>query len=293
MDKKELIREAEKKRFQQLLEFTTYNKDLNRGGVETGTLVDEADEDNNQPQDAAPVPDANAGAEGSTPDMTGGAPMSPDAGVSADPMGGADMGGGMPPMDGAADPNAAPQGDPNAQGGAPQTPQGFNPQDAAPMGGDVTPEDFEGGVNPDDEVVDVTELTDAQEETQEELKNFDAKFDKLLQQIGKWEAMVDSNNQKIEDLKAEFEKRNPTQIEKLSMQTANSYPFSQTPEQYWKDKEATSNYRTEDDDNGKEQGQYTITKNDIEGATNWKEIADSLDDDAIFHPTLKNTIGNW
>jgi hypothetical protein len=94
-------------------------------------------------------------------------------------------------------------------------------------------------------------------------------------------------------LKAEFEKRNPTQVEKLSMQTAKSGPFNVKPEDYWNEKEATSNYSTEPDNNGKGQGQYVITKDDVEGTTDWKSIADSISDDALYHPTLKNTMGNW
>ena len=94
-------------------------------------------------------------------------------------------------------------------------------------------------------------------------------------------------------MKAEFEKRNPTQVEKLSMQTAKSGPFNVTPEDYWNEKEATSNYSTEPDNNGKGQGQYVITKDDVEGTTDWKAIADSISDDALYHPTLKNTMGNW
>jgi len=113
------------------------------------------------------------------------------------------------------------------------------------------------------------------------------KFDKVMKALGAFEELLRANDEKIEDLKAEFEKRNPTQIEKLSMQTDKSYPFNVTPEEFWKQKEATSNYSTENDDNGKEQGQYVITANDVNGDTNWKAIADSLDDDDfMYHQTL-------
>ena len=104
-----------------------------------------------------------------------------------------------------------------------------------------------------------------------------------MKALGAFEELLRANDRKIEDLKAEYEKRNPTQIEKLSMQTAKSYPFNVTPEEFWKEKEATSNYSTEDDDNGKGQGQYQITANDIAGATDWKSISDSLDDDDFMY----------
>ena len=285
--------EAAKKRFQQILEFTNY------GGNridDSNYLIDEEGNDENQDEPAMDDMGNGAPAGGDAmPPQGGGMPASPDAGM--------DMGGGMP-QDGGMMP---PQGGDMSQGmggGAPQqggnnaTPEGFNPQDmgggiSQDMGGDLSQSDFEGGVQPDDDVVDVSDLTDAQEETEESVEKLEGKFDKMLQYLGQWEEMIKSNNEKIEDLKAEFERRNPTQVEKLSMQTANSYPFNVTPEQYWAEKEKTSNYRTEDDDNGKEQGQYVITKNDVDGTTDWKGIADSLDDDAIYHPTLKNTMGNF
>ena len=97
-------------------------------------------------------------------------------------------------------------------------------------------------------------------------------------------------DEKIEGLKSEFEKRNPTQVEKLSMQTAKSYPFNVKPEEFWAEKEATSNYSTEDDQNGVKQGQYVITAKDIAGETNWKEIADSLDDDDFMYNQTLNKI---
>lgn len=253
--KKDVTLEESKKRFQQILEFTYRGRGKH--------VMGEAGEDQQDPN-AAPAPDA-----------AGGAPM---------PGG---------------DPNAMPPAGGADAGGAPQTPQGFNPQDmggdaGAPMpGGDLTPDDFEGGANPDDDVIDVSELTDAQEETEEEVEKFNDKFEQVFRVLGQWEELIKSNNEKIEDLKAEFEKRNPTQVEKLSMQTAKSGPFNVKPEDYWNEKEATSNYSTEPDNNGKEQGQYVITKDDVEGTTDWKAIADSISDDALYHPTLKNTMGNW
>ena len=109
--------------------------------------------------------------------------------------------------------------------------------------------------------------------------------------IKSFEDAVKGNDKKIEDLKAEIEKRNPTQIEKLSMQTAHSYPFNITPEEYWKEKEATSNYSTESDNNGVGQGQYVITADDVNGNVNWKQIYDTLQDkDSMYNQTLQNIL---
>lgn len=264
----EILNEA-KNRFQQILEYTTRRN----------KYTEEADD---QPQDQEPQQG----------DM-GGEPMSPDAGAGMDPNTGGDMGGA--PMDGGAMP---PQGD---QGNMPldgsQGPEGFNPQvpqDDAMGGNPMDPNaeaTMDGGLQPDDDVIDVSDLTDSQEETQEEVDKLDAKFDKVMKYLGQFEELIKSNDDKINDLKAEFERRNPTQIEKLSMQTANSYPFNQTPEEYWENKEKTSNYSTDNDENGTKQGQYVITKNDIDGAVDWKSIADTLDDFDIMHQTFKNTTG--
>ena len=269
-----LVMEDASRRFKQIMEYTMFNK----GVLEAGGPDD-------QPQDGGgQMPPQGGGADmgGGMPPMDGGAgapPAGPDAGG---------MDGGMPPMDGGA---GAPQAGPDA-GDAPQGPEGFDPQ-MPPQGGDISVADFGGGEQPgpDDDVIDVSDITDAQEETQSDIEKLDNKFSQVLKSLGAFEELIRHNDEKIEDLKAEFEKRNPTQIEKLSMQTAKSYPFDQTPADFWKEKEATSNYSTEDDNNGVGQGQYVITANDVNGDTNWKAIADSLnDDDFLYNQTLNGVL---
>jgi hypothetical protein len=271
----EILNEA-MSRFQQIMEYTTRrNKYTEEAGEQPQDDPSQMSPEGEAPDGGAPAPG------GDMPPMDGGAPMDPNAGVPApgDDMSAGAADGGMP-----------------QDGGEAQAPEGFNPQvpqdgmDAGmqPMDG-AMPED--GGVQPGDDVIDVSDLTDSQEETQEEVDKLDAKFDKVMKYLGQFEELIKSNDDKINDLKAEFERRNPTQVEKLSMQTANSYPFSETPEQYWDNKEKTSNYRTEDDQNGVKQGQYVITKNDVDGTVDWKGIADTLDDFDIMHQTMKNTMG--
>lgn len=180
-------------------------------------------------------------------------------------------------------------GDPNAMGDE-GTPEGFAPQDGMDMGsGDPNAMGGE-PMQPDDEVIDVDELTDSQEETEKEVAKINSKFDKVLKAIGAFEELLRSNDEKIEGLKSEFEKRNPTKIEKLHMQTARSYPFNQTPEEYWKEKEATSNYEIIDNDD-KEAGKFVITADELNGNENWKEISDTLDDDILFNQTLNKILG--
>lgn len=285
MVNKKQLAEDMAKRFQQIIGY-----DGKVGLNEMTYLSQMANEaDNDQENPGGEDPNAAGGAPdmGGDPNAMGGAP---DMGGDPNAMGGApDMGDDPNAMGG--DPNAvggdpSMEADPNAMDGGVQTPEGLNPQDPAmgAEGGDLNSGDFE---QPGDEVLDVTELTDKQDDIEKEVSEVGEKFDKVIKAIGAFEELLRANDEKIEDLKTEFERRNPTQIEKLSMQTAKSYPFNVTPEEFWKEKEATSNYSTEDDDNGKEQGQYTITANDVMGDTNWKGISDSLDDDDfMYHQTL-------
>ena len=273
MEKDQVLTEGMEK-FQRL-----FNYNAKVGLNETTLLGNEVEEADDNAEEA-PAPDPNA-APAPDPSM-GGAPA-PDPSMGGAPAPDPSMGGAPAPdpsMGGTpADPSMG--GDPSASGEAP-TPEGFNPQDAA---GDLSNADFDAAntEQPGDEVLDVTELTDKQEDIEKEVGEIGGKFDKVMKALGAFEELLRANDRKIEDLKAEYEKRNPTQIEKLSMQTAKSYPFNVTPEEFWKEKEATSNYSTEDDDNGKEQGQYQITANDIAGATDWKSISDSLDDDDFMY----------
>lgn len=268
----EILNEA-MSRFQQIMEYTT------RRNKYTEEAGEQPQDDPSQMPPEGEVPDGGPQAQGGDmPPIDGGTPMDSNTGA---PAPGVDMSTG------------APDGGMPQDGGEAQGPEGFNPQDTMDAGmqpmADAMADD--NGVQPGDDVIDVSDLTDSQEETQEEVDKLDAKFDKVMKYLGQFEELIKSNDDKINDLKAEFERRNPTQVEKLSMQTANSYPFSETPEQYWDNKEKTSNYRTEGDQNGVNQGQYVITKNDINGTVDWKGIADTLDDFDIMHQTMKNTMG--
>ena len=282
-----------KKRLNMLFEYDA-KKGLNEFVLFPST-VDEEGNENEQPQDdGASTQGGDMGGGEPTPggDMGGGMPMDPNAGGAPAP--GGDMGGGMP-MDPNAGGTPAPGGDmgggdpadPNA-GGA-QTPEGFNPQD------DLSVDSFEGGgvdtEQPGDEVLDVTELTDKQDDIEKQIHAVGGKFDEVLKAIGSFEELIRANDEKLEDLKAEIERRNPTQIEKLGNRKNLSYPFNVSPEEYWDEKEANSNYSTEDDDNGKEQGQYVITANDVDGDTNWQAIAKSLEDkDFLYNQTLDKLV---
>jgi hypothetical protein len=258
MDYNKRIVNEYKEKFQHLVEYT------NAGSA---FKVNEDGEDPNM-MGADP---SMGGAPMGDPSM-GGAPGM-DAGMGADPSMGAD-----PNMGG------APMGDPNAMGGDPNMMgadanmgggvEGFNPQGAgSSMGTDPNMEGEE------EEVIDVDELVNKQDETAEKIDKLASSFDKLVDTMKSFKDMVDSSNERMESLKAEIERRNPTPVEKLSLRSGNGYPFNQTPDEYWQTKQATSNYSTEDDNNGADDPQYQITKDEIDNFNDYASVAKDLTND--------------
>lgn len=212
-----------------------------------------------------------------------------------DDMNGADMSTDMP-ADNAPDANGmddASAGEmPNEEGGAP----GFNPEEGAGENmdgaeGDMGTEPMQDG----DEVIDIDDLTQSQEETEDKVDDIQVSmekgFDKLLNVVDKLNSMIDASTAHMEQIKQEIEKRNPTPIEKLNMRAANdSYPFNVSPSDYWKTKEASSNYRIGGDDEDGEAEQYTITQGDIDKMTDFRAISKDLDD-SEFNQNLLNIFG--
>ena len=238
--------------------------------------IEEADDDPNQPQD----PMGAGSAPGQDP-MGGGMP-GPNGGMPGpDAMGGADpMGGGMPGPDGGmpdpnADPNAGmPGADPNAAAG------GMPGED--PMAGGMPDGLDEEEPEEEDDVIDVDDLTDAQEKVNDkvnsvgrDLGKVDSRIEKLIGAIETLQSMFDKNNQEIADLKTEFEKRNPTQTEKLNLRSLDSYPFKVKPTDFWKDKAENSNYSAYADNEEPTTQEYVITNDDVDDFTE-REIADTF-----------------
>lgn len=134
----------------------------------------------------------------------------------------------------------------------------------------------------DEEVIDVDELTDAQEEVNDkvnsvgqELGNVDKRIESLLKAIDSMEHMISSNNSQIVDLKKEFEKRNPTQTEKLNLRSLDSYPYNIRPTDYWNNKGADSNYSAYFNNDESPTEEYKITNNDVDDFSE-REMADSF-----------------
>ena len=231
----------------------------------------------------APADPAMGGADPSMDSAAGEAPADPSMGGAS----GGDMGGAA------------------AEGGAP----GFNPQDGAgmdPAAGEAPADPTMGGMpgddmgmgtepmQPEDEVIDVEELTNSQEQTEEKVDDIhvtmEKGFEKLLGIVGKLDKMIDTSTNNMEAIKREIEKRNPTPMEKLNMRAANdSYPFNIKPDDFWKEKEATSNYRIGGEDEP-DAVQYTITQSDIDGVSDFSRISKELND-SEFSQNLMNIFG--
>ncbi len=259
------------KRYQQILEYVTLSGHLEEEG-----------EDPNADPNAGADPAAMGGAPGGDPNAMGGDPNAMGGAPGGDQNAGGDpnamggdpnaQGGGVEGFDPQVDPNAV-GGDPNAMGADPNAAGG----DPNAMGGDPNAMGGE-QPGPDDNVVDIDDLTNAQDETNQAVMDLNDKFEKLLGVVDKFEKFIDKNDGEIASLKQELEKRNPTPIEKLDLRTVNdSYPFNVKPNDYWKEKEETSNYRVGGDEMEVPE-QYDLHQSDVDDVKNWKEIADSLDD---------------
>ena len=240
------------------------------------------------PMDGGPA----MGGEGPNDGMEG---MGGDPAMGGDPsMGGGDPNAGMEGMGG----DPAMGGDPSMGGG--QGPEGFDPQGGDPnagmegMGGDPG---MTGGetMQSDDEVIDVDDLTKSQEQAEKKIDKMNDKFEKLM---GAVETLIAQNKEmerreaeaKAEfqaEFQAELEKRIPTPKQRMTMRSTKSAPYSMSPNEYMNNY-APENYSDADDNNGADDAQYQITKDDIDRFTDYNSIAKDLD---IEHQGLRDILG--
>lgn len=269
--KRKMVMEDAAKRFRMLCEYTfNITED---DGEEDGSI------------DQSQVMDTQQGVEGMGQNNIGtpneGQEM-PDMGNGANNQNDGQMQQNQPDMIGDDMPNG------NGQGAT-----GFNPQDDS-MVDDNSSDIGTDGMGEDDEVIDVDDLTQSQEETEEKVDDMQVSmekgFEKLIDVVSKLDKMIDASTENMEQIKHEIEKRNPTPLEKLNMRAANdSYPFNISPDDYWKEKEATSNYRI-GGENEKDAPQYTITQGDIDKITDFQTISKELDD-SMMNQNLLNIFG--
>ena len=151
---------------------------------------------------------------------------------------------------------------------------------------DVETEEMEA----DDEVIDVDELTQSQEATEYKIDGVDDRLAKIYALAQKFADQLEKNEESINALKTEFEKRNPTEEERLNIRSQSSYPYSETPKGYWAEKMKENPHYNVMYDNevapSEEEKRFEIKKSDIDGL-NKKEIADSLDINQNLNDYLK------
>ena len=241
--------------------------------------VDEADDQGAQdPNAMGSDPSQDPSAMGGDPSAMGGDPSAMGNDMTQDPSMGADPSamGGDPSMgnDMAQDPSMGNDmaQDPSAMG-----------VDPSAMGGDES----EG--QDDGDTIDIDGLTRAQDKLNVkqnhvgmDLSKVDTKIKTLIDTIQNLQDKLDANNSEIESLKSEFEKRNPTQTEKLNLRSLDSYPFNVKPNEYWEKKARQGGYDTYSDNDEPTSKEYVITNNDVDNPT--RDVADTffkIDDDDI------------
>ena len=197
---------------------------------------------------------------------------------------------GMTPMDG--------NNDTSMDMGSNMSPEGMNMPQNNDMGNDMGMEpsfDEQPQGDADETVIDVDDITDAQEKMNtkvnhvgRELGTVDDKIESLINVIDKMEQMINSQNQEIINFKKEFERRNPTQTEKLNLRSLDSYPFNVSPLSYWHNKSIDKNnpyvgYTNNDESTT---DSYEITDDDISDYSDY-EIEKSFDIDDDLNQDLK------
>ena len=196
------------------------------------------------------------------------------------------MGGGMMPQDGGDAMQGAPQdgmGDPMQDQGVDSSlpPSQEEPMDTDSMGDD--------GEKDDGDTIDINGLTKAQDKLNikqnhvgRDLSKVDTKIKDLIDTIQSLRDKLDANNSEIESLKSEFEKRNPTQTEKLNLRSLDSYPFNVKPSDYWAEKAKQGGYEAYGDNDEPTSKEYVITNDDVDNPS--RDVADTffkIDDDDI------------
>ena len=196
------------------------------------------------------------------------------------------MGGGMMPQDGGDATQGAPQdgmGDPMQDQGVDSSlpPSQEEPMDTDSMGDD--------GEKDDGDTIDINGLTKAQDKLNikqnhvgRDLSKVDTKIKDLIDTIQSLRDKLDANNSEIESLKSEFEKRNPTQTEKLNLRSLDSYPFNVKPSDYWAEKAKQGGYEAYGDNDEPTSKEYVITNDDVDNPS--RDVADTffkIDDDDI------------
>ena len=90
----------------------------------------------------------------------------------------------------------------------------------------------------EDEVIDIDDLTTSQENTEIEINSLSKNLTTLLNVVGELKDAIDNNDRKVDELRKEYERRNPTEEERANLRRKMGAPYDTTTGNYWNDKSA-------------------------------------------------------
>ena len=135
-------------------------------------------------------------------------------------------------------------------------------------------------MQPDDEVIDVDDLTQSQEAAEYKIDGVNDKLTALMSVMPKFIEALNQNDEKLNALKAEIEKRNPTAEEQMNIRSQASYPYTETPKGYWEEKMKTNPHYdviyNNDVSPKDEQEEFILRKDDL-GDYNDQDLARSFE----------------
>ena len=141
--------------------------------------------------------------------------------------------------------------------------------------------------------VDVTDLTNDQQEVSNKVDALTSQNDKMLELLSSIIDKVEQNSVKIDSeidgIKSEIEKRNPTPVELLQKRATLGQPYNETPEQYWDKKQAEGGYKLTDGDEDPEK-EYELRASDLQDNPSNVFKSFGLKDDEI-NQTMKSVLG--
>lgn len=145
--------------------------------------------------------------------------------------------------------------------------------------------------NSDEEVIDVDDLTKAQDETEDKVDFTNKKLSQVMSKIDSFINAIKANDEKINDLAREVKDRMPTEDEKLNLRSQASYPYTIKPKDYWDEKSKNSNYDViyNNDINPADEDEYIIKKDDLRNGNpkaiydTFNDIEDAMDLNRIFN----------
>ena len=164
----------------------------------------------------------------------------------------------MPPADGQMPP---------ADGQMPPADGQMPPADGQmpPADGQMPPTDGQVPPMSNEVEVDVTDLTSKQDDIDSKVNRITDEtasiMDMLASLTDKLENVIKKTDQEMKTVRDEIIKRNPTPVEVLQKRITVSDPFSETPADYWKKKEAEGHYKLSDNEDDE---YYKLKASDID-----------------------------